>query len=137
MEVYRDGKPKYKELEKRFNEDMLIDDLESKKQKLKLIRELYKPLDPNDFKQHQAKLSEVQRQKEEVRTQRLQAVKSESRIIQTKLGNLRSKVMETVIESQKIEREESLAKEKAVKDNVVKMNLYAKQVNGMNVSRVV
>ena len=59
MEVYRDGKPKYKELEKRFNEDMLLDDLESKKQKLKLIRELYKPLDPNDFKQQQAKLSEV------------------------------------------------------------------------------
>ena len=49
--------PKYRDIEKRFEEEFTMTELEMKKKKLAEIRELHKPLDHNEIEKH-AKLAE-------------------------------------------------------------------------------
>ena len=54
--VYKkEGGPKYKLIEKRYNEGEEVGDLETKKRKLQLIRDLHKPLDHKELYEHSIK----------------------------------------------------------------------------------
>lgn len=44
--------PKYIEIEKRFEEEVVMSELEQKKKKLAEIRELHKPLEHSDIIRH-------------------------------------------------------------------------------------
>jgi hypothetical protein len=44
--------PKYLEIQKKFEDEVVFTELESKKRKLAQIRELHKPLDHNDMVEH-------------------------------------------------------------------------------------
>ena len=46
---HKKGSPMYKELEKQFKEQVEIEDLETKKKRLQLIRDMHRPLDHQDL----------------------------------------------------------------------------------------
>ena len=54
-----------------------------------------------------------------------QILKSETKSLQTRLAALRSRVLETVLEAEQREKTQSLAREKAMRDNFLKKNMYA------------
>lgn len=55
--------PKYKDIERKFEEEFMLSELETKKKKLAEIRELHKPLDHNEIEKHakyvKGKLKEI------------------------------------------------------------------------------
>ena len=44
--------PKYKEIEKKFEEEYIVADLEEKKRRLSQIREMHRPIEHNDIVKH-------------------------------------------------------------------------------------
>ena len=57
--------PKYIELEKRFEEEIVLPDLEEKKKQLQQLRELYKPINKKELESHSKKVDRFFRKTEE------------------------------------------------------------------------
>lgn len=53
-----------------------------------------------------------------------------------KLGQLRSRAMDSVIDQDKKQIEEELIRDKAAKENVMRKNMYAKYVKEMNLPKI-
>lgn len=53
--------PKYMEIEKRFEEEFVMQDLEEKKKRLQMIRDLHKPLNHKDLTKHSKKVDLLMR----------------------------------------------------------------------------
>ena len=56
---HKKGSPRYIELERKFIEQVELEDLETKKKRLSLIRDMYKPIDHKEIDQHAMKVQET------------------------------------------------------------------------------
>ena len=65
--AHKKGSPKYKELERKFIEQHELEDLETKKKRLSLIRDMYKPIDHKEIDQHAMKVAETLKRQEDER----------------------------------------------------------------------
>jgi hypothetical protein len=70
LRTHKKGSPRYKELERKFNEQVELEDLETKKKRLSVIREMYKPIDHKELDQHAMKVAETLKKQEEERAQK-------------------------------------------------------------------
>ena len=91
---HKKGSPMYKEIERQFKEQVDVEDLETKKKRLQLIRDMHRPLDHQELSQHAMKVQELLKQQEDERNQKQLKVKAEIRGMHQKLGQLKSGVME-------------------------------------------
>jgi len=64
---HKKGSPRYIELERKFIEQVELEDLETKKKRLSLIRDMYKPIDHKEIDQHAMKVQETLKRQEEER----------------------------------------------------------------------
>ena len=126
----------YKEIERQFKEQVDVEDLETKKKRLQLIRDMHRPLDHQELSQHAMKVQELLKHQEDERNQKQLKVKAEIRGMHQKLGQLKSGVMEQVLENDKKMKIDEVEKEKAQKELIMKQKMFAKQVNQMNLPKI-
>ena len=82
------------------------------------------------------KVQELLKQKEDERNQKQLKVKAEIRGMHQKLGQLKSGVMEQVLENDKKMKIDEVEREKAQKELLMKQKMFAKQVNQMNLPKI-
>lgn len=89
---------KYVELERKFQEEVLMPELEEQKKKLQLIRDFHKPIDRRDIDKHSRKFEKINRRAEEERQVQAERVKNQFKIAELEIGKLKSNILEQVVQ---------------------------------------
>ena len=124
-------KPKYTSIQHNYEEKVLMPTLEKKKEALKSLRNLHKPIDLAEIREHGKKMDDiVEKQKEKLYKERTQ-------LYETHRNNYNYKEYETnylkaIMEQEMHEKEEATKKEIEKRELTDKMKSYGEMVKEMH-----
>lgn len=124
------NKPLFKQMEDKFNQQVLMPELEKKKAELAKKRMLFQPINPQEIYEHSKKITEIRRE-QEARRQKEMVQRSLEEQVNYLAPNLQSQFTVAILEEDKRKRETS---EKVKEDRLSrkqKMMQYADLVKEM------
>ena len=96
--------PRYVDIEKKYQSEYVVKELEDKKRKLSEIRELHKPIDHEEIVKHKKKydkiVSQMLSEKEKIRIEERQRLS----LIGEDLGRLKSSFLESVLSQDQLSK---------------------------------
>jgi len=123
-------KPLYKKLEEKFNNQVLMPELEKKKAQLAQKRMMYQPIDSKEIQEHAKKVDLIKQEQETKRLKELQQKQLDYKLNSVSQEN-RSKFMEAAIEEEKRKKEEQRKAEEDRKRLLERKRQYADLVKEM------
>lgn len=115
----------YKKLEEKYNKEVLMPELESKKQELAKKRNLFKPVRKEELEEHMRKFEQVMAQKEEARLEEIKHRKEQQQNIAVEIRKFKTQTLEKKIEEERKLKEEMEKKKHVKADLREKMESYA------------
>ncbi|CDW91240.1 phosphatidylinositol-trisphosphate 3-phosphatase and dual-specificity protein phosphatase pten [Stylonychia lemnae] len=123
--------PKFIELEKRYQEQILMPELEEQKKKLQMIRDIHKPISQKDILRHQRRFDHFNRKVEEERENHKEKLKNDFKIASLELGRLKSNILDSVVQQDLLLKQIQEGKSNEIKNQRKKVQSYSKYVQEM------
>ncbi|CAG9336058.1 unnamed protein product [Blepharisma stoltei] len=124
------NKPLFKQMEDKFNQQVLMPELEKKKAELAKKRMLFQPINPQEIYEHSKKINEIRKEQEQRRQKEL-VQRSLEEQVNFLSPNLQSHFTEAIMEEERRKREEAEKVKEDVINRKLKMMQYADLVKEM------